>query len=181
MRLRYFGVLAPVPGLAILAAGTSTLYYYSSLAVSGDLSSYTPLFWDVFVIASGAVLAVIGTLAQIKWSKLRASVILLRRLVLAFGLILLGFVFVIIEVATDTLVCVNPPAGFGPARTCLQYGYAHQFLWLGALGSGMVLLGILVSALEEKRQLRPPSHTILVFEPLELPRLRPWRWESPPP
>jgi hypothetical protein len=147
--------LAPVPGLAILAIGVSTLYYYSSLAVPGNLSSFWPLFFDVLDIASGAVLIVMGALAQIKWSKLRASAILLLRLVLAFGLILLGFVFVIIEVATDTLVCVNPPAGFGPARSCLQYGYVHQFLWLGALGVGMVLLGILVSALAEKRQLQP--------------------------
>ena len=158
MRLRCFSVLAPVPGLAILAAGVATFYYYyNRFAVLGDPSGFTPLLWDVFEIASGAVLIVIGALAQIKWSKLRASAILLRRLVLAFGLIVLGFVFVIIEVATDTLVCVNPPAGFGPARTCLQYGYAHQFLWLGALGSGMVLLGILVSALEEKRQHRTPE------------------------
>ena len=159
MRLRYLSVLAPVPGLAILAAGISTLYYYSSLAVPGDPSSYAPLLRDIFVIASGAVLTVIGTLAQIKWSKLRASVILLRRLVLAFGLILLGFVFVIIELATDTLVCVRYTSpGFGPIlppEQCLQYGYAHRFLWLGVLGLGMVLLGILVSGLEEKRQLRP--------------------------
>jgi hypothetical protein len=161
VRLRSFSVLAPVPGLAILAAGVATFYhYYNRFAVLRDPSGFTPLIWDVFEIASGAVLIVIGALAQIKWSKLRASANLLRRLVLAFGLIVLGFVFVIIELATDTLVCVrSTPVGFGPvlgpAQTCLQYGYAHQFLWLGALGSGMVLLGILVSALAEKRQLQP--------------------------
>ena len=156
MRLRSFSALAPVPGLAILAAGVATFYYYyNRFAVLGDPSGFTPLLWDVFEIAIGAVLIVIGTLAQIKWSKVRASAILLLRLVLAFGLIALGFVFVIIEVATDTLVCVNPPAGFGPAQTCLQYGFVHQFLWLGALGFSMALLGILVSALAEKRQLQP--------------------------
>jgi hypothetical protein len=161
VRLRYLSILVPIPGLAILATGIASFYYYyNRFAILGDPSGFTPLLWDVFEIAGGAVLTVTGTLAQIKWSKLRASVVLLRRLVLAFGLIVLGFVFVIIELATDTLVCVRSTSAdfgpvLGPAQTCLQYGYAHQFLWLGALGSGMVLLGILVSALEEKRQFQP--------------------------
>lgn len=144
-------------------------YYYNRFAVLGDPSGFTPFLLDVFGIAGGAILIVTGTLVQIKWSKLRASVILLRGLVLAFGLIVLGFVFVIIELATDTLVCVRSTsaAGFGavlgPAQTCLQYGYVHQNLWLGVLGSGMVFLGILVSALEEKRQFQPlnPRHSSL--------------------
>jgi hypothetical protein len=59
--------LAPVPGLAILAAGVATFYYYyNRFAVLGDPSGFTPLLWDVFEIASGAVLIVIGALAQIK-------------------------------------------------------------------------------------------------------------------
>ena len=153
MRFRYLRVLAPVPGLAILAVGISTFYYYSQLAALGDASG---LIWDASEIVGGAVLVVLGTLVQVKWSELWAS---LRRLVPAFGLILLGFIFVIIELATDTLVCVNPPAAFGPARQCLQYGYEHRFLWLGVLGSGMVLLGILVSGLEQKRQFQHAGPT----------------------
>ncbi len=144
-----------MPGIAILALGVSAFdFYFNRLAALADSTSLTPFLWDLSGIVGGAGLVKVGTLVQLKWAKLQVSRIPIQRLVLALSLMLVGFIFIIIELATDSLVCVrSTTAGFTrflPLKHCLQYGYAHQFLWLGFLGSGMVLLGVIVSTLEEK-------------------------------